>query len=121
MKINSVKKNLREGRIQIGTAYQQFRSPDAIRTLAAAGFDWAFLDAEHGGFGTSELQDLCRMALKTTLSPIVRVADLQYALIARALDLSPHTVKRHVANILDKLALGSRGQAAAWYRAAGLI
>jgi DNA-binding NarL/FixJ family response regulator len=26
-------------------------------------------------------------------------------------------VKRHVANILDKLALASRGQAAAWWRA----
>jgi LuxR family maltose regulon positive regulatory protein len=37
-------------------------------------------------------------------------------LIARTFDLSPHTVKRHVANILDKLALESRGQAAAWYR-----
>ncbi len=37
-------------------------------------------------------------------------------LIARAFDLSPHTVKRHVANILDKLAVGSRGQAAAWLR-----
>lgn len=36
-------------------------------------------------------------------------------LIARALDLSPHTVKRHVANILDKLGLASRGQAAAWF------
>jgi LuxR family transcriptional regulator, maltose regulon positive regulatory protein len=36
-------------------------------------------------------------------------------LIARAFDLSPHTVKRHVANILDKLDLRSRGQAAAWY------
>jgi LuxR family maltose regulon positive regulatory protein len=37
-------------------------------------------------------------------------------LIARALDLSPHTVKRHVANILDKLDVETRGQAAAWYR-----
>ena len=36
--------------------------------------------------------------------------------IARAFDLSPHTVKRHVANILDKLGVSSRGQAAAWYR-----
>ena len=35
--------------------------------------------------------------------------------IARALDLSPHTVKRHVANILDKLGADSRGQAAAWF------
>jgi LuxR family maltose regulon positive regulatory protein len=37
-------------------------------------------------------------------------------LIARGLDLSLHTVKRHVANILGKLAVESRGQAAAWYR-----
>ena len=37
-------------------------------------------------------------------------------LIARALELSPFTVKRHVANILDKLGLASRGQAAAWWR-----
>ena len=37
-------------------------------------------------------------------------------LIARAFDLSPHTVKRHVANILDKLGVDTRGQAAAWFR-----
>jgi len=37
--------------------------------------------------------------------------------IARALALSPHTVKRHVANILDKLGLDSRGKAAAWQQA----
>jgi LuxR family maltose regulon positive regulatory protein len=39
-------------------------------------------------------------------------------LIARALDISPHTVKRHVANVLEKLGLQSRGQAAAWHRQA---
>ncbi len=37
-------------------------------------------------------------------------------LIARAFDLSPHTVKRHVANVLGKLGVASRGQAAAWWR-----
>ncbi|HRQ63554.1 MAG TPA: LuxR C-terminal-related transcriptional regulator [Xanthomonadaceae bacterium] len=37
--------------------------------------------------------------------------------IARALELSPYTVKRHVANILDKLGLYSRTQAAHWYLA----
>ena len=40
-------------------------------------------------------------------------------LIARAFELSPHTVKRHVANILDKLGVQTRGQAAAWYRRHG--
>jgi LuxR family maltose regulon positive regulatory protein len=38
-------------------------------------------------------------------------------LIARALDLSPYTVKRHVANILGKLGVASRSQAAAWLHA----
>ena len=37
-------------------------------------------------------------------------------LIARAFSLSPHTVKRHVANILDKLGVDTRGQAAASWR-----
>jgi LuxR family transcriptional regulator, maltose regulon positive regulatory protein len=37
--------------------------------------------------------------------------------VARAFDLSLHTVKRHVANILGKLDVQTRGQAAAWYRA----
>lgn len=39
--------------------------------------------------------------------------------IARALGLSPHTVKRHVARILDKTGRNSRLQAAAWLRASG--
>lgn len=36
--------------------------------------------------------------------------------IAREFDLSLHTVKRHVANILGKLGVDTRGQAAAWHR-----
>jgi len=36
-------------------------------------------------------------------------------IIARQLDLSPYTVKRHVANSLAKLGVASRGQAAAWF------
>jgi LuxR family maltose regulon positive regulatory protein len=43
-------------------------------------------------------------------------AGLSNKLIARTLDLSPHTVKRHVARILDRLDLASRMQAANWYR-----
>lgn len=35
--------------------------------------------------------------------------------IARQLSLSPNTVKRHVASILDRLDVTSRGQAARWY------
>lgn len=59
------------------------------------------------GLSSRELEVLARMA-----------AGDSNKLIARAFDLSPHTVKRHVANILDKIGVASRGQAAAWYRSA---
>ncbi len=86
MLINSVKKALKEGKVQLGTSYGQLRSPEVGRILAAAGFHWAFIDAEHGGFGIETIQDICRTANLTGLAPIVRVADLQYHLVARALD-----------------------------------
>lgn len=86
MKINQVKKALSEGKVQLGTAFAQFRSADVVRILAAAGFQWAYLDTEHGGFDLETVQDLCRVAMYAGLCPVVRVADLQYSLIARALD-----------------------------------
>ena len=44
------------------------------------------------------------------------VAGDRSKLIARSLDLSPHTVKRHVANILVKLEVSTRSAAAGVYR-----
>jgi len=86
MRVNTVKKALAEGRVQLGTGFWQLRSPEVARLLAAAGFHWAFLDTEHGGFDLETIQDISRVAALAGLSPIVRVADLQYALVARAFD-----------------------------------
>ena len=86
MFVNQVKHALKEGRVQLGCAFAQIRSGEVVRILKAAGFDWAFLDAEHGGFGIETLQDLCREAAHVGLAPIVRVADLEYGRVARALD-----------------------------------
>ena len=86
MRINQVKKALAEGKVQLGTGFGQFRSQDVVRILAQAGFHWAFIDTEHGGFDLETVQDLCRIAVLVGLCPVVRVADMQYSLVARALD-----------------------------------
>jgi 2-keto-3-deoxy-L-rhamnonate aldolase RhmA len=86
MRANTVKSSLQAGKLQIGCGFAQIRSVEVARILAAAGFDWTFLDGEHGGFGIETMQDLCRTSAMAGMSPIVRVADMQYALVARALD-----------------------------------
>jgi 2-keto-3-deoxy-L-rhamnonate aldolase RhmA len=86
MPTNHVKKALAEGKVQIGCGFHQFRSPEVPRILKAAGFDWTFLDTEHGNFDIETIQDICRVSSLAGLCGVVRVADLQYHLVARALD-----------------------------------
>jgi 2-keto-3-deoxy-L-rhamnonate aldolase RhmA len=86
MRENSVKKALKAGHLQIGCGFTQLRSPEVIRALAAAGFHWTFIDGEHGPFDIATIQDLCKAAAPVGLTPVVRVADMQYSLVARALD-----------------------------------
>lgn len=86
MRINLVKKALAEGKVQLGTGFGQLRSPEIPKLLAAAGFQWAFIDTEHGGFDLETVQDICRVSALVGFCPIVRVADLQYSLVARSLD-----------------------------------
>ena len=86
MKINKVKQALAEGQTQLGTSFGMLRSPEVARILAAAGFDWAFIDCEHGWFDVTTTADVCRAATDNGLAPIVRVASMEYDLVARALD-----------------------------------
>jgi len=86
MQINPVKHALKQGKLQIGCASGTLRTPEVARILGTAGFNWSYIDAEHGPFGQEMLQDICRAAVSYNLMPIVRVADLQYSLVARALD-----------------------------------
>ena len=86
MRENSVKKALKEGKLQLGCGFGNFRSAEIPKILAAAGLTWAFVDTEHGNFDLETVNDICRVANLVNLCPIVRVADFQYSLVARALD-----------------------------------
>src|SRR5271165_7558540 len=87
MRTNEVKLALKAGQLQLGMNFGQLRSAEIPRLLAAAGFQWAFIDTEHGGFDLETVQDICRVSNLVGFCPVVRVADLQYPLVSRALDV----------------------------------
>ncbi|HZL57536.1 MAG TPA: aldolase/citrate lyase family protein [Bryobacteraceae bacterium] len=86
MRTNHVRHALKAGKLQLGLNFGQFRSTEIPRLLAAAGFHWAFIDTEHGNFDLETVNDICRVAQLVNLCPVLRVAELQYSLVARALD-----------------------------------
>jgi len=86
MRVNHTKKRLQQGEVVFGCSIQQFGSPEIARLLGAAGFDFVFIDGEHSAFGLETLHALIRACLEREVTPIVRVGDLLYTLVARALD-----------------------------------
>jgi len=86
LKPNRVKQALRRGEPVIGTMMSEVRSPGFIWMLANAGFDFVFIDMEHGTYDLSIVADMIKVARLAEIVPLVRVPDLAYQLVAQALD-----------------------------------
>jgi 2-dehydro-3-deoxyglucarate aldolase/4-hydroxy-2-oxoheptanedioate aldolase len=68
-------------------ALQQYRSTEIPRLLAAVGFDYLFIDTEHGAFNLETVQDLVNASNHAGITPFVRVGEMLYSLATRALDI----------------------------------
>jgi 2-dehydro-3-deoxyglucarate aldolase/4-hydroxy-2-oxoheptanedioate aldolase len=86
MQVNLTREKLSKGGTALGCALQVYRSPEIVRTFAAAGFDYVFIDLEHGSFDLETTHDMIVAANGSGITPIVRVAELLYSLVARLLD-----------------------------------
>ncbi len=86
MKDNLLRKALNGGRVVIGTMLQELRTPAIPMLLADVGYDFIFIDMEHGAHNMETVADLIKVTRLTGMTALVRVPDLQYHLIARCLD-----------------------------------
>ena len=86
MQPNRVKAALKNGDAVTGPILSEVRSMGMVKLMAAAGYDFIFIDTEHGMYGMETVANLVQMALACGLCPLVRPADLTYTLVARALD-----------------------------------
>ena len=63
-----------------------FPSTAVVEIMGLAGFDFVSFDAEHGPFTPESLDDLCRVADGSGLTPVARVPDIEPSTILRFLD-----------------------------------
>ncbi|MBV9735596.1 MAG: aldolase [Acidisphaera sp.] len=64
---------LRDGGLALGFGVHHLRSTATPMLAKAAGYDWLFIDTEHGAHTIQEATQLCLAALPTGVAPIVRV------------------------------------------------
>ncbi|UCH36221.1 MAG: aldolase [Armatimonadota bacterium] len=86
MKTNRTRDLLSKGKTALGTMIGECASPEVVRTLARAGFDFVIVDNEHAPFSLEDDSRMYRAARTTAMDLLVRVPDAQYHLIARTLD-----------------------------------
>ena len=62
------------------------RNIDIIKVMKAAGFDWLFLDLEHGSMSIETAREISTAAQDLGIAPIVRVPYGELAMATRVLD-----------------------------------
>jgi 2-keto-3-deoxy-L-rhamnonate aldolase RhmA len=91
MRINRPKQLLQAGAATIGT-WLMLESDLAAGIVAAAGFDWAMIDMEHGPVSPDAAQRLVSALLSTPAAPLVRVTWNESSLIQAAFDMGAYGV-----------------------------
>lgn len=79
------RQRLKQGEVLLGTMVT-LASPSAAEVLSHVGFDWLFVDGEHGPLDTGDLL-LLLQAIGGRVASLVRVAEGSEVLIKKVLDL----------------------------------
>ena len=114
-----LRKRVLAGECVYGTMIRQARDPGAPSVFAAAGYDFVFIDMEHGNYSMETVADLIRGAKSAGIAPIIRVPHLETFFISRVLDagaegiMVPMTSTRRQAEEIVRFSkytpLGQRG------------
>ncbi|HUB16315.1 MAG TPA: aldolase/citrate lyase family protein [Acetobacteraceae bacterium] len=83
---NVAREKLEHGQLSLGIGIRLTRSVEIAKAMAVAGFDWLFLDMEHGVMSLEACAQISTAALDAGIAPIARVPNGEYAMATRALD-----------------------------------
>jgi 4-hydroxy-2-oxoheptanedioate aldolase len=107
VRVNKTKAKLLEGEVVIGGSIN-FYAPILVELYGVMGFDWVWIDCEHGSSNDSETENMIRAAELYDLTSVVRVPNAYPSTILRFLDrgaqgiIVPHISTRQEAEAVAK-------------------
>ena len=114
--INAAKARLKKNELSIGIGVRLVRNVDIVKVMKAAGFDWLFIDLEHGSMSIETACEISVAAQDSGIAPIVRVPYGELAMAPRVLDggalgiVIPHVdTAEEAKEIADRLRYPPRG------------
>jgi 4-hydroxy-2-oxoheptanedioate aldolase len=116
---NSARERLERGELSLGVGVRVVRGVEIAKAMKTAGFDWLFIDLEHGVFSIESASQICVAALDAGVAPIIRVPKGEFSIATRLLDngalgiVAPHVESaeeaRHIVDQLRYPPHGHRG------------
>jgi 2-keto-3-deoxy-L-rhamnonate aldolase RhmA len=120
---NHALRQLRAGKLAIGMGVNQARTVGIATMAKTAGFDWLFIDGEHGSLDGDTVAQIATASLTAGVTPVVRVAGFEHWHASRMLDngaqgiVFPHVddsqQASHVANSCRYPPVGKRSMGGA--------
>jgi 2-keto-3-deoxy-L-rhamnonate aldolase RhmA len=83
---NLARERLERGELSLGVGIRVLRSVEVAKAMKTAGFDWLFIDLEHGALSIETASQMCLAGLDAGISPLVRIPNGEYSLATRLLD-----------------------------------
>lgn len=83
---NPARERLAKGELSLGMGLRLARTADIGRIMRSCGYDWLFIDLEHGTLSLDGASQIAVAALDAGIAPLVRVPAGQYDMATRALD-----------------------------------
>src|SRR6201994_750796 len=83
---NIAREKLEQGQLSLGCGVRMTRSVEIAVAMKAAGFDWLFLDLEHGTMSIDAAAQIATAALDAGIAALARVPNGEYSIATRLLD-----------------------------------
>ena len=85
-----------------GAMIFEFFSPGIPLILKNAGCDFIIFDMEHGGLSLEQFKTLAAISNANKITPLIRIPELSYNYIARALDLGAAGIMNPMVNSVEE-------------------